>query len=1250
MLNRETSIRIFLSVIAIIFFSWQSKAEAFALMCEDTMDIDIIGADVEKGDSVCVLLVFNGFTDLNSLQFSINWDPSVLEFSSLHDVNPGNVIDNLSPGLSFGLFDADQGSIRFIWYDQNVDGESAPDGFVVARLCFKAIGAPGDETDITIGNIPLRFEAIDTSQNTLCLREDGNETIRIILPTDLCVIARSCASRTGNGSITIEPFGGTPPYTVDIPSLAIAGDIINNQGDTRTYDMLNPGSYTIIVTDSDGNDTTIVMDILNVEPLKIDTVFLRLPTCSGNTNGIIEVAAYGGVPPYTYFWDPIPASGQTRLTRLPGDVYTLTVRDSLGCVSIATFDLNQDILSVDTSIIQFPSCDGKEDGIIKVVGSGGTPFPGGLYDFTWSVNPAANNRGMMSQNDMVGSSGYVIIEDDADCIDTIYFDLPAESNLEVTIATDSVECHGDTTGRVVVTANPAGPDSGPYSFLLFRESGPVVTGGGVLLNQFIHDNLWAGQFHIRVEDTAGCIVRDTFLIEQPDPFHVIITDADTSAGCSPGNDAFLEVSGFGGNGGPFGFMWDHQGRTTARIDSLEAGLYTVTVTDRKNCEAVRSFTIEGSQGPVIDSFNITNVGCVGDTSGSITVFYTQGDSAIASINWSNGDSGPTISNLGDGEYIVTITDRNGCMATDTAIVEVPPTSLQITSFIIDTPSCNGAMDGFLQIMVAGGSGNYRYQWSNNTMDSVLTNIGAGRYIVAVRDDSDCPPVIDTFDIPEPPAVEINILRIDPVTCNDDTTCNGLVIAEATGGPDPSLGYNFIWSSGEVGRSSPDTATMLCKGDQFVIAANGDCVDSVMINIPAPDALDVDFNASEFNRPSCAGDSDGSISIVTSGGTGTRRVRWDFGPTANQLDNLSAGTYAFYVEDDNGCRYRDSVELRNPDSLNAFILDAASRDISCNGDTDGRLVVAWNGGNDGPAQFDWSPSVSSDSIASDLSSGTYFITVTDSKGCIDSIQATIVDPPAIQADFPMSDTVDCFGGQIPVTIVGAVGGNGPDFTFAINNGPRRPLGEEVNLFSGNYLITVFDKDGCSLDSNIVIHQPTEIMVDLGPDMIEVNLGDSITICFQTNIPTGNIQNVSWSPDGLTTDTASRCVEVKPNNDMIVTVVVEDENGCTATDQVLIEVNKERRVFIPNVFNPTGNVNTKWEIHTGQGVDRILKAQIYDRWGELVYNQEDVQSGDGWDGTFMGTNRIMPNGVYVYLVEVLYLDGKKEIRRGGLTLIQ
>jgi len=1216
---------------------------------QDTLKINFSGGVFQRGDTICVDMTVEGFNFINSLQFSISWDATVLEFIELRDVNPGNEVFQLIPQI-FGAVDADKGLMRFAYYDPNIDGESAPDGFRMARLCFRVTGNPGDKTSLSLSNFPLAIEAQDTNDVELCMPIIKNP-ICVGFPNDLFSSATACSTTGSSGEISLKAWGDQTPFTVDIPALAVVGDLINNAGECIVYDNLSPGNYTITVRDAMGNDTTFSIEVFNRERISIDTLDLRLPRCFNESNGLIRIGIQGGVPSYNILWDPVGAANQTIIRRVPVGVYSVTVKDSLGCIASDTFDLASDLLTADLVIIDSASCVGKDDGVVEVTPTGGNAYPGGQYQFYWSMNDNANGRGTIGRNDRLSGPGFVVVEDASGCRDTLFFDIPSKFELQVDITTDSVLCFEECNGKVQIVANTSGMQATPYFFVVSRLFGGPVTGGSVLLDTYMHDSICAGRYVLDLRDGEFCTLKDTFEIMQPDPLEVIIVNGDTSSGCGTMSDAFLEVDGFGGIGGPYTYRWDYNNATTPRIDNLPEDTYTVTVFDGNMCEAERTFTISGSTGPEITGFDITPVGCPGDTSGRITVLYTEGDTTIASITWDNGDSGAEITGLMDGQYIVTIIDNNGCRAVDTATIDPPNGGLMITSFIIDTPSCNGLIDGFLQINVDGGVGPYTFQWSNNSRDSILTQIGAGRYIVAIRDQTNCPPVIDSFDIPEPPSIDIDLLSTDMVSCNNDTTCDGRAIATASGGPDPSRGYIFTWASGEVGFGAPDTAINLCRGTQLLIVSNVDCSDSLEIEIDAPPTLTVDFDQSNVIRPSCFGDMDGSITLTPNGGTGVKRVIWDLNMfVGNTLNNLSAGTYAFFVEDANGCLYRDSVDVKNPDPLMASILDAASSDISCPDGDDGRITVIWRGGNRGPATFDWTPTNNTDSVGIELDAGDYEIIVTDSKGCMDTVQRSITEPAPIVADFPTSDSVLCFGEQLAITVIGANGGNGPDFTYSVNNGARRNLGDEINLFAGMYQVRVFDKDGCAIDTTINIFQPNPFDVDLGPSPVELELGDSLTICYQTNINGRVIDSIVWVGPGRPTDPSLRCYTIKPTSNTTYQIEVFDQFGCSATDELEVIVLNQGKVFVPNVLMPEGNVNTVLGVYTGLGVASVDKMEIYDRWGELIFRQENLESGDGWNGRMNNTGELMMTDVYVYVVNITYKDGTEEIRRGSVTLVR
>ena len=119
-----------------------------------------------------------------------------------------------------------------------------------------------------------------------------------------------------------------------------------------------------------------------------------------------------------------------------------------------------------------------------------------------------------------------------------------------------------------------------------------------------------------------------------------------------------------------------------------------------------------------------------------------------------------------------------------------------------------------------------------------------------------------------------------------------------------------------------------------------------------------------------------------------------------------------------------------------------------------------------------------------------------------------------------------------------------------------------------------------------------------------------------------------------------------------IIVVDVNGCI--DTALIRLIKKERpeIYIPNILNLNSNSgNNKFTIYGNEEVDKILKIQVYDRWGNLVYLEENVDfnvAGAGWNGIYNGKE--VEQGVYVYLIEILLVDGKTEFYYGGLTVIR
>ncbi|MEL6924053.1 MAG: gliding motility-associated C-terminal domain-containing protein, partial [Bacteroidota bacterium] len=151
----------------------------------------------------------------------------------------------------------------------------------------------------------------------------------------------------------------------------------------------------------------------------------------------------------------------------------------------------------------------------------------------------------------------------------------------------------------------------------------------------------------------------------------------------------------------------------------------------------------------------------------------------------------------------------------------------------------------------------------------------------------------------------------------------------------------------------------------------------------------------------------------------------------------------------------------------------------------------------------------------------------------------------------------------------------------------------------------------------------------------------------------IDSFIWTP----TDQFFQCVgtecqmaKITPLSNVTYVLTVIDSDGCTNSDEITIDVDKRRNIFIPNAFAPEG-VNQEFRPYAGAGVLRINSMNIFDRWGKLLYNVEDIAPNDqttAWDGRYNGKH--VNTGVYVYLIEVTFLDGITLLYRGDVTVIR
>ncbi|PHI19666.1 hypothetical protein CEQ90_11480 [Lewinellaceae bacterium SD302] len=1243
------------------------------------------------GEMFCVSATVAGFVDVLGFQHSLSYDPTVLEMTSI--TTPGNL-----PGFTSGSINGPlsaggsqpNGTGRVTYTDLTGTGQTLVDGDEIYELCFTAIGDLGECSPLTFTDMPIPIEVSTlTNSNagfiinngTVCLSSDP-------FFVDVTTDSISCQGSL-DGCINVIAAGGCTDYEITYRQIAPMNNpfepvtMISGSPSEVEFCGLGAGIYATRVEDCNGD---IVQDTVEVfaPPALGLSILDTLPSCFGLSDGVIciQVTLDGFVVDdpvaagYTFNWNNT-AANTACITGLDAPfTYEVTVTSPTGCTVEAALPLGDParvlVLPMEPDdAVTDATCSGSEDGSITISASGGTTMSGD-YTFSWSNNEMAT--GTMVTLDNLDPGFYeVTVTDDNGCEAISSFNVLADKILSVNAVVEDVQCFGDDNGSIFATGvttfnGPGGMPDLPYTFV-WSANAPVPTN---TITTTEIDNLGPDSYTLTMTDDEGCTIDTTFTIEEPTLLQIteVITTNET---CETGSDGTATVVVDGGVY-PYTYAWS----STADLDSTATGLvagtnFMVTVTDANGCEQIETFDISSPQGPIITAFDDTFVSCPESTDGELTVVATDGSGPISTYQWANEDgdiiaTGPnttTITNLAPGCYTVTITAVDACFTIDTACV-LSPGLVALDSVQVQTPTCPGESNGRIQLFPSGGTPPYTYTWSTNPNEpgtiNPLTSLAAGTYFVTVVDANDCTPLVDTIVLPDPPSITAEFTSLVPVTCPDDVTCNGAATVMANYSDGTNGTFNFVWSNGdtELGVAT-SMVDMLCRGEISVDITDGSCGVTFSDTIQSPEEIVIGV---EIEPVSCNGLSDGMITLDPMGGTQPFDFFWvGSGNTTPIEDNLSAGIYTANVTDANGCARQQVVEVTEPDELVLSLNDLETTTaVSCAGDTDGIISVFVSSGNNNPLltePYTWSGGVAppSSSTATNLSPGTYNVTVTDIKGCTDELSYTIGEPTPITFSLLPIEEPLCFGETTLVLIDTAFGGRSSefaDFSFSVNNdGFQIPVTQPGTTFAGQTVVTVFDTVGCSVSDTFSVNQPPQILVDL-PESILIELGDSLTVLNPIISPAGDVYDFLWTPgDFLSSDTV-RAPTIFPLESTDYTFQVTNANGCQAFADIFVEVDANRNVYIPNVFSPNRDGrNEDFRIFACLGVQSVNFVRIFDRWGGQIYEATSLEPNclDGiqlWDGMYR--EKPASTGVYVYMIEVSFLDGRTLLYRGDVSILR
>ncbi len=1031
-----------------------------------------------------------------------------------------------------------------------------------------------------------------------------NDSVLTLLPP---VVKNVSCFGQSNGSIIIKP-------TLNADSLTYLWTPAQANNDSITG--LAAGNYGITVTSL---NCTTKSSVLVTEP-SVLAVALQSKTdisCNGRNDGTIDLNVTGGTTAYTYTWNPANINSGP-LVGLTANTYNVTVTDANACTTTGSYVISEPTaLTIAPPSVVNVGCKGGNDGFIAVFPAGGTT----PYSYAW--NPAAVNNDTL-QN--VSANTYnLTVTDGHGCTITQspIVTEPATGIIINPFTIKNVSCFGGNDGEATVN-----PTSGQGAYQ-YQWSNAQTTATATALV--------AGKYKVTVTDAALCTAIDSVTLTQP--LQISPTAVITDAKCFGAADGAINVTTTGGDGGPYTYAWGNSA-TTEDLQNLAAGNYLVTVTDGKNCTGTAAFVVNQPTRLVISTTGtITNVSCFGGSNGSANTSATGGTPAYT-YNWSNAFAGNPATVLSAGNIGVTVTDNNGCKDSATYTI-TQPTQLVFDSVSFKNVLCNGASTGSINLYNSGGTPTYSYAWSVAGTSSSQTALPAGNYTATVTDALGCKK--DTFiTLTEPTALQVSTTIVKQILCNGAT--DGVVVATASGGGGGGT-YTYAWDS----PAATDTARNLIANLTYTVTAtdaNG-CTATATTRLNEPTSL--------LSNPTsvgvrCFGGNDGSADINPSGATPPYTFVWGDGTTAQTISQQTAGTYSFTITDANACTLASSVVISQPAGLTAT---ASSIDETCVGNADGKIVVTPTGGTT-PYSYSYSrdgvnytPSPS-DTIRN-VSPASYQVLVTDANNCT-ADALVVVGAPAVDVFDFTTDSTSCFGREYSdggITVFGLTVSNQPYLYQIDNTAALVADGIFTNLQAGIHTIYAVNNFGCDTTFDVEVYEPLPATIDIYPNDSTVDFGQSLQLytAFQP-YPSSDIVSYNWSPSrGLScVDCANPVVSVfDRENNYELTVIYN--KGCIAKSNATVFVDGKRELFVPNVFSPNNDgANDVFAVY-GFGI-RDFDLKIFNRWGEKVF--ETTTQGVGWDGSFKG--KMQNPEVYTYLLDIVYLDGKKTMQTGTVTMVR
>ena len=747
----------------------------------------------------------------------------------------------------------------------------------------------------------------------------------------------------------------------------------------------------------------------------------------------------------------------------------------------------------------------------------------------------------------------------------------------------------------------------------------------------------SGTYHLG--DIAGIVA----------PAATASADSVSCFGLSDGSASVVVSGGLA----PFTYSWSPVGGNAATASNLPAGSYDVTIVDANMCEVVETIVVPQPDTLTAQVFGTINADCYSFSTGEASVMGLGG-TAPYSYLWNDPltQITSTATDLPSGSWVAQITDANGCLATDTAVIGQPQPFAASVS-VGQQVTCFGQANG--QATVTANGVGLTYLWNDPATQTTATasNLPAGSWNVTVSSSQTCDTTL-TVVITQPAVLTVLAVQNQQVSCNGGS--NGIALAIGVGGTAP---FTYQWDDSSLQTTA--SATGLAAGTYNVIVTDANlCTANGTVTITEAPAMSI---AVSIDSASCNGASDASITAIVSGGTPGYQYTWN--PNAisgNPLTGIAAGSYSLTVTDANNC----TAELQNilvQQPLPIVLSLVQQQNVSCNGASDGEAEISVLGGTPGYTYVWDDPTNQSTALAGGLPPGTYSVEVTDANGCTAQwLNVNITEPDSLLVSVTSVTPITCDYSEDGVAETQVTGGTLP-YGYSWNDPSGQTGSTAIDLGAGTFTVTVTDVFGCTAQAQATIDPP---LIPLTADFsLSPETGLQPLDITVTNLSQGGTTYEWIFGDGNTFTTFNtdpfQYLYADSGTFTLTLVAYNDVTGCSDTLRLENGIYVEPTSFIrvPNVITPNGDgINDMFPIDPIQNnffpfeIRNIydFRGEIFNRWGEKVYDW--TQPLAGWDGrTTSGLELV--NGTYFFVITAKGVDGDSVTKyefKGDVMLIK